>query len=289
MNRDSITAGYRHIQTRFAGILESVDGGSFRIEKWERPGGGGGESWTLNGDGPIERAAVNVSQVHGETPAQMSTPLAGETFFASGVSIIVHPSNPHAPTFHSNLRYFESGDARWFGGGADLTPHYFYEPDAVQFHRVLATTCGRHEVGHYGEWKVTCDDYFHLPHRHEARGIGGIFFDHLDSDLDEVWSLQQDLGESIVTAYQPILERRMTAPFGDPQRRWQELRRGRYVEFNLVWDRGTRFGLETGGRTASVLSSLPPRARWDESFIPTPGSPEADLLALVTGTPRHWI
>lgn len=291
MNRLEVEAGYREVQAALARALEAIDGTSvFAPHSWERPGGGGGESWTLAGNGPIERAAVNFSAVWGESPPTMAERLGseGEEFFATGVSAIVHPRDPHAPTFHANLRYIESGSVAWFGGGADLTPYYLFEEDARHFHSVLRSVCGRHDVADYPSWKDECDRYFYLPHRGEARGVGGLFFDHLDDRPDDVWSFQMDLGRALAGAYLPILERRVETPHDDRNVFWHELRRGRYVEFNLVWDRGTRFGLDTGGRTESILASLPPRARWDESFRPDPGSPEADLLDLLQGPPRDW-
>lgn len=292
MNRAEIGAGYRRIQAMFAAGLEQADGiSTFTREPWSRPGGGGGESWTLAGEGPIERAAVNFSAVWGEMPATMADRLAAEAreFFATGISTIVHPRDPHAPTFHANLRYFETDETAWFGGGADLTPYYLFPEDATHFHRVLAETSTRHPVADYPGWKADCDRYFYLPHRGEARGVGGIFFDHLTEDQEAVWAFQKDLGAALNAAYLPILERRSGTPANDEQRFWHEIRRGRYVEFNLVWDRGTRFGLDTGGRTESILASLPPRARWDESFRPEPGSAEAELLELVRGEPRSWV
>ncbi|MDX1691268.1 MAG: oxygen-dependent coproporphyrinogen oxidase [Acidimicrobiia bacterium] len=292
MERTTIEAWYRGFQERFAGGIENLDGSAvFRSDPWEREDGGGGDTRVLAGGAHIEKAAVNFSAVHGPTPARLSERLAaaGSRFYATGVSIIVHPQNPHAPTFHANVRYFESDTgAAWFGGGADLTPYYLYEEDAVHFHRVLREACGRHAVADHPAWKQACDDYFHLPHRGEARGVGGIFFDHLTERLDEVWAFQQDLADHLLEAYLPILRRRVDLPVDDEQRRWHELRRGRYVEFNLIWDRGTRFGLETGGRTESILGSMPPRARWEYAHEPPPGTPEAELLAMVRAEPRDW-
>lgn len=291
MNRREIEAGYRAIQTSFAATLEQIDRTSaFRRDSWSRPEGGGGESWTLAGQGPIERAAVNFSAVWGPTPSTMAERLAAASreFYATGISTIVHPRDPHAPTFHANLRYLETDHTAWFGGGADLTPYYLFEDDARQFHRVLRQVCGGHSVGDYPVWKAECDRYFYLPHRQEARGVGGVFFDQLTERPEEVWDFQTDLGEALSEAYGPILERRIGTPHTERHVRWHELRRGRYVEFNLVWDRGTRFGLDTGGRTESILASLPPRARWDESFQPEPDSPEARLLDVLRGEPRAW-
>lgn len=292
IDRGAVEERYRGFQRRFAGAIEALDGSAFVVDDWERSGGGGGRTMVLEGDGPVEKAAVNFSAVHGETPERLSEQLAERSsrFFATGVSIIVHPRNPHAPTFHANVRYFETdtGNA-WFGGGADLTPYYLEPDDAQHFHSVLFGVCGRHQVARYDEWKEQCDRYFYLPHRGEARGVGGIFFDHLTDRLEEVWEFQQDLSDSLLVAYPPILERRMSQPFGEREREWQLYRRGRYVEFNLVWDRGTRFGLETNGRTESILGSLPPLARWAYDYRPEPGSPEAALAEFVSGEPRGWI
>jgi coproporphyrinogen III oxidase len=229
--------------------------------------------------------------VWGDTPPGLSDRMAAaaDGFYATGVSIIVHPLNPYAPTFHANVRYFETdGGAAWFGGGADMTPYYLFEDDARHFHRVLRETCERHPVADYTVWKQACDDYFHLRHRGEARGIGGLFFDHLTEELESVWDFQCDLADHLLEAYLPILGRRVDTPYGPEQVAWHELRRGRYVEFNLVWDRGTRFGIETGGRTESILGSMPPRARWEYDHHPVPGTPEAELAEMVSGAPRDW-
>ncbi|HVR33456.1 MAG TPA: oxygen-dependent coproporphyrinogen oxidase [Acidimicrobiia bacterium] len=292
-SRANIESFYRGFQDRFASRLEVLDGtGRFVVDRWTRPGGGGGETRILSGGRHIDKAAVNFSSVHGETPPQLSDRMAamGDHFSATGVSIIVHPSNPYAPTFHGNVRYFESDDGTaWFGGGADLTPYYFFADDATHFHRVIADVCLRHPVADYPAWKHACDRYFHLAHRGEARGIGGVFFDHLTERLEDVWSFQQDLADRLVDAYLPILEARVDTPYGEREIEWHRIRRGRYVEFNLVWDRGTKFGLETGGRTESILASLPPHAIWVYDHHPSPGSPEAELLAVLTGEPRSWV
>ncbi len=291
MKRSELEDGYRNVQATLAAALGRLDGAAhLDKEKWDRAGGGGGDSWTMAGDGLVERAAVNLSAVWGETPPAMTERMAsrGTHFYATGISTIVHPRNPHAPTFHANLRYFETDTGAWFGGGADLTPYYLDADDARHFHGSLRSVCDRHDVADHAGWKTECDRYFFLPHRGEARGVGGIFFDHLTDSLEAVWEFQQDLGALLVDAYLPILEARGRAPFGPAQDRWHELRRGRYVEFNLVWDRGTRFGLETGGRAASILASLPPRARWDETFRAEPDSREQELLDFVRGEPRAW-
>lgn len=292
MNRIEIERWYRAFQSSFAGGIEQFDGAaSFVSDLWERPGGGGGDTRILSDGGHIEKAAVNFSAVWGDTPPRLSEQMAGagETFYATGVSIIVHPRNPHAPTFHANMRYFETdkGNA-WFGGGADLTPYYLYVEDAEHFHRTLRGSCERHQVADYPAWKKACDEYFYLPHRGEARGVGGVFFDHLTDRLSAIWAFQQDFGESLLEAYLPILRRRVGMKFGEPEMRWHEIRRGRYAEFNLAWDRGTRFGLETGGRTESILASLPPKVAWEYDYEPEEGSPEAELLNIVRADPLPW-
>ena len=293
VNRAQVEDSYRRLQERFCDAIETVDGRSaFGSDAWKRPGGGGGVTRILSGEGHIEKAAVNVSAVTGVTPANLSERMAveGSEFYAAGVSIIVHPRNPHAPTFHANLRFFETDNgSAWFGGGADLTPYYLYEDDARHFHRLLKKACDAHDVADYRVWKKACDEYFYLPHRNEARGVGGLFFDHLTDRLEEVWAFQTDLGERLIEAYIPILERRVEVPYGEAETVWQEIRRGRYVEFNLVWDRGTRFGLETSGRVESILASLPSRARWVYDHHPEPDSPEATLLDMVTSQPRDWV
>lgn len=293
VNRSDIENWYRDLQTRFCEGIEAIDGStSFHSDLWDRPGGGGGDTRILSDGDHVEKAAVNFSSVWGETPVQLTEQLAaaGDSFYATGVSIIVHPRNPHAPTFHTNLRYFETNTgSSWFGGGVDLTPYYLYEEDARHFHGVLREVCDAHEVADYRAWKQECDEYFRLPHRGEARGVGGLFFDHLSDRLDEVWVFQRQLGDRLLDAYLPILRRRIDLPYGEREVRWHEIRRGRYVEFNLVWDRGTRFGLETGGRTESILASLPPRARWDYNFEPRDGSAEATLLRVLRDPPRWWI
>lgn len=293
MNRYEIQQWYQGFQNRFCDDISRLDGESgFRSDVWERPAGGGGDTRILSDGRHIEKAAVNFSAVWGDSPPGLSDRMAAEAdrFFATGVSIIVHPRNPYAPTFHANVRYFETdAGAAWFGGGADLTPYYLFTEDAVHFHRTLAGSCSRHAVADHESWKRSCDDYFRLHHRGEARGVGGLFFDHLDRRLPEVWDFQRDLADHLAEAYVPILERRVGLPYGPDQRAWHAIRRGRYVEFNLVWDRGTRFGIETGGRTESILGSMPPSARWVYDHHPQPGTPEAELLDLLTSPPRDWI
>ncbi len=287
-DRDEVEAWYRYFQERFCAFLAEVDPRTeLHRDVWQRPGGGGGDTRILIGP-IIEKAAVNLSAVWGDTPSSLRARVDADSFFATGVSIIVHPKNPFAPTFHANVRYFEAGPGGWFGGGTDLTPWYLNESDAEHFHRTIRDVCGRHPIADYGAWKQACDEYFFLPHRGEARGIGGIFFDHLDREPSDVWAFQRDLADALEPAYRPILERRISTEYGPDQERWHHHRRGRYVEFNLAWDRGTRFGLETGGRADSILASLPPYVRWEPLAEPPAGSPEAELLALLRGRARDW-
>lgn len=289
--REEIVEFYGDVQSDLCALFEEFDStATFGVERWARPGGGGGTTRVLQGNGPLEKAAINVSAVSGAVPSKLSERLAehANNFFATGISMIFHPRNPHAPTMHANLRYFETDTgAAWFGGGLDLTPHYLYESDATWFHRTLRDVCGRHAVADYPAWKRDCDEYFFLPHRDEARGVGGIFYDHLTAELESVDTFQRELGQAIGDAYLPILERRVDMPYGSDQERWQLQRRGRYAEFNLAIDRGTKFGLETGAGTESVLASLPPRVRWDHDVTPEPGTPESTLIEVLV-QPREW-
>ncbi len=291
VDRTDVSVHYADLQSRLCTAFEEFDGTSrFTSHRWDRDGGGGGTTRVLQGDGPIEKAAINVSTVWGSVPEQLSDRLAAraEEFFATGISMIFHPANPHAPAMHANLRYFATDDGTaWFGGGMDLTPSYLYEEDAAWFHGTIRAVCDAHPVARYREWKHRCDEYFYLPHRGEARGIGGIFYDHLTENLDAVDAFQRDLGAAITRAYLPILERRVDTPFTPDEERWHLQRRGRYAEFNLAIDRGTRFGLETGARTESVLASLPPRVRWDADVEVKPLSREAELVDVLR-EPRSW-
>jgi len=282
---------YRRIQSDLIARYESIDGGRFDMDAWDRPGGGGGLTRVLSDGAVFEKAAVNVSAVQGPAPKKLTEHLGVEAswFGATGVSLILHPRNPYIPTMHANLRYFETDTGTaWCGGGADLTPYYYFDQDAFHFHRTLSEACQRHEAGDYQRWKTTCDEYFWLPHRGESRGIGGIFFDH-ETDVNSMLALQSDLGSAIADAYLPIVDRHKESPYGEAQERWQHQRRGRYVEFNLIHDRGTKFGLQTDGRTESILVSLPPRVRFDYNAVPSPGSPEQELIDVLTSPPRIWV
>ena len=279
----------RTLQDRIVAGLEALDGTRFREDLWDRPGGGGGRTRVLSGGGVFEKAGVNFSDVHGEMPEEFARHVPGEgrRFTACGVSLVLHPRNPFVPTVHANFRYLTKGEKSWFGGGADLTPYYPFREDVIHFHRTWREACRRHPVVDYPRLKKWCDDYFFLPHRQEARGVGGIFFDNLEGDPEATFAFVQDAGNAFLPSYLPIAERREGLPYSDAQKEFQEYRRGRYVEFNLVYDRGTIFGLKTAGRIESILMSLPAQARWWYDYHAPAGSPEAELTDYWL-KPRDW-
>jgi coproporphyrinogen III oxidase len=288
---DEMGAAVRALQAEICAALERIDGRArFSADAWDRPGGGGGLSRVLQDGAVFEKSGVNVSEVHGSLPPDLAGKIPGEggAFAAVGLSIVIHPASPMVPTAHANVRFIRRGAAAWFGGGADLTPYYLFEEDCRHFHRVLREVCERHEPGSYARHKRTADAYFHLPHRGERRGVGGIFFEDMGGDLRRELVFSTAVARAFLDAYVPMVERRRDLPYGEAERRWQEIRRGRYVEFNLVHDRGTIFGLQTAGRIESVLMSLPPRARWIYDHHPAPGSREAALLDVLR-TPREWV
>jgi coproporphyrinogen III oxidase len=272
---------FRGLQDRICAGLEAADGsGRFREDSWTRAGGGGGRSRVLVEGGAFEKAGVNFSEVFGEMAPEFAKQIPGEgsAFTATGVSLVLHPRNPHVPTVHANFRFLTKGDRAWFGGGGDLTPFYPVLEDVVHFHKTWKAVCDRHSpLVDYAEMKRACDEYFYLPHRQEARGVGGIFFDYKGGDLDKWFAFVQEAGDTFLPSYMPIVNRRKATPYGDRERRFQEYRRGRYVEFNLLYDRGTVFGLKTGGRVESILMSLPPTVRYWYDYHPEPGSKEAEL------------
>ncbi len=263
---------------------------TFKTDRWDRTDGGGGVSRVMEGGAVFEKAGVNVSAVHGTLEPAFAAQLPGEgdTFFATGVSLVIHPRNPLVPTVHANFRHIAHGSKRWFGGGADLTPYYYYEEDSAHFHKVWRAYCENNaDVADYTRFRDWCDHYFYLVHRNERRGVGGIFFDSLyvkedePNHADRLLAFVQEGGQKFLDAYGPIVRRRMALPYTDEQRAWQSHRRGRYVEFNLIYDRGTVFGLKTGGRTESILMSMPPIARWTYGYEPAADSPEEALLKQV--------
>ena len=292
ITKEQITAFFRDLQDRICQALEEADGsGRFREDSWERPGGGGGRSRTLTDGQVIEKGGVGFSAVHGDaTEATLRTLQLTEPaqFYATGVSIVLHPRSPMVPIIHMNVRYFEIStttsvvDHSWFGGGIDLTPHYVVEEDARWFHQYLKTVCDQHDVNYYPRFKPWADDYFYIPHRGETRGIGGIFFDYLKPTdaihKADLFAFVQDVGNAFAPIYTHFMGQNRALPFSDREKNWQLLRRGRYVEFNLVWDRGTKFGLETNGRTESILMSMPPQANWVYDYHPEPDSREDQTL-----------
>ncbi len=278
------------LQQDICRAVEAEDGtGRFGDDVWERPGGGGGRTRVLEEGRVFEKGGVNVSAVWGELDEAFARKLGGEgrDFFATGVSLILHPRSPLVPTVHANFRFIQHGAKAWFGGGADLTPHYLFDEDAAHFHRTLKDACERHEVGSYARFKQACDTYFWLHHRGEARGVGGVFFEDTGREPEVEFAFVQDCARAFLPAYLPIVARRKGLAFTDGQRAWGEIRRGRYVEFNLVHDRGTLFGLKTQGRVESILVSLPPRVRWVYDAQPAPGSEEARLVQVLRH-PRDW-
>ncbi|MCZ4410493.1 oxygen-dependent coproporphyrinogen oxidase [Cryomorphaceae bacterium 1068] len=288
-DRKEIEASYRQIQSLICEKIEETDGaGKFIKDSWKREGGGGGLTRVMSEGSVLEKAGVNFSAVEGEVTPMMAKNLGMDAkwFFATGVSIVMHPHNPHVPIIHMNIRYFETdkGDY-WFGGGIDLTPHYVVEKQAKQFHRSLKEVCDRFDSSWYPRFKKQADDYFYIPHRNETRGIGGIFYDHESEDSNqsksEILEFSLALGRLFPEVYSSLINENRDKAFSNSQKEWQKLRRGRYVEFNLVYDRGTRFGLLSNGRTESILMSLPKEANWFYDFYPEQGSEEEKTLALL--------
>jgi len=288
--QDQITAG-----------LEKVDGeAKFREDLWERPEGGGGRTRVIENGAVFEKGGVNISEVHGPlAPAMQQYFKVGEVdFFACGLSLVLHPKNPMVPTVHANWRYFEMYDKQgntldqWFGGGQDLTPYYLFEEDAIHFHQICKKACDKHDPDFYGKYKINCDEYFWNAHREEARGIGGLFFDYLKASdkmtVEDWYNFVTEIGDSFLESYVPIVEKRKNIAYSKEQREWQEVRRGRYVEFNLVHDKGTLFGLKTNGRIESILMSLPPHVQWKYDHHPDKGSEEEKLLEVLKH-PKDWI
>jgi coproporphyrinogen III oxidase len=294
----AVRSSLEELQDRICAGLERIDGTRFRRDELPRERGGVARPRVLS-DGPaIERAAVNFSHTRGTRMPAAATArrpeLAGCSYEAVSVSLIVHPRNPYAPTSHANFRFFLAGDERggsrdwWFGGGFDLTPYYGFREDCIHWHRTAQAACAPYGADFYARFKKQCDEYFYLPHRQEARGIGGIFFDDLaEGGFERAFAFLRSAGDAYLDAYLPILERRKDTPYGERERDFQLYRRGRYVEFNLIYDRGTRFGLQAGARTESLLASLPPLVAWRYDWRPEPGTPEARLVEDFL-PPRDW-
>lgn len=300
MNRPDVSGVKAYLlalQDQICAALEQADGtGRFVEDAWQREGGGGGRTRVLREGAVIEQGGVNFSHVFGDAMPASATAhrpeLAGRRFEAMGVSLVIHPRNPHVPTSHANVRFFiaeKEGEAPiwWFGGGFDLTPFYPVEEDCRHWHQVARNLCAPFGEQVYPEYKAWCDRYFYLKHRGETRGVGGLFFDDLNRwPFEQCFDFMQAVGEGYLAAYLPIIERRKEVPYGERERQFQLYRRGRYVEFNLVYDRGTLFGLQTGGRTESILMSMPPLARWEYDWQAEPGSAEARLNGYLTA--REW-
>ncbi|HMQ45340.1 MAG TPA: oxygen-dependent coproporphyrinogen oxidase [Mariniflexile sp.] len=307
--KDKFQQYIQTLQDTITSKLEAVDGAArFKEDIWQRPEGGGGRTRVIENGHVFEKGGVNISAVHGKLPESMQTLFnVGEAdFFACGLSLVLHPKNPMVPTVHANWRYFEmypdkvSGEAStlgarglsWFGGGQDLTPYYLFEEDAIHFHQICKMACDKHNPDFYPKYKKQCDNYFWNAHRNEARGIGGLFFDYCkaseDMQMADWYNFVTEVGNSFLEAYVPIVEKRKGLPYTKAQRNWQEIRRGRYVEFNLVHDKGTLFGLKTNGRIESILMSLPPHVQWLYNHHPESESDEEKLLEILK-KPKDWI
>ena len=296
-NLDHVKTYLQELQDRICTALEQADGTArFARDGWERAGGGGGESRVMTNGDIFEQAGVGFSHVFGSEMPPSATrqrpELAGKTFQAVGVSLVLHPKNPFVPTTHANFRFFTAGEKDpvwWFGGGYDLTPFYPFHDDVLHWHRTAKLACDPYGESLYPRYKDWCDKYFFLKHRDETRGVGGLFFDDVnEAGFDDSFAFLKSVGDSFLDAYLPIVERRHKHPFDDRHRQFQLYRRGRYVEFNLLYDRGTLFGLQSGGRTESILMSLPPQVRWQYNWQPQPGSDEARLYDTYL-RPQDWL
>jgi len=299
--KDKFYAYIQELQDRITSKLEAVDGkAKFHQDFWERPEGGGGRTRVIEKGAVFEKGGVNISKVFGPLPQSMQGyfGVGQADFFACGLSLVLHPISPMVPTVHANWRYFEMYDKkgnvldRWFGGGQDLTPYYLFEADARHFHNICKRACDAHHPDFYADYKKRCDEYFWNAHRQEARGLGGLFFDHCRADegmsMEQWYDFVTEVGDSFLEAYLPIVHKRKDLPYSQGHRDWQEIRRGRYVEFNLVHDKGTLFGLRTNGRIESILMSLPPKVQWRYDHHPEKGSAEEALLQ-VLAAPKEWV
>ena len=320
-SQQRVSTFMKSLQDKICQKLTELDGKStFLEESWERDEGGGGRSRVMKSGALLEQGGVNFSEIWGNNlPPSILVQrpeAAGHRFYATGTSMVLHPHNPYVPTVHLNYRYFEAGPVWWFGGGIDLTPYYPFKEDVVQFHQTLKNACDQHHPEYYPTFKRWCDEYFYLKHRDETRGVGGVFFDYQDGRLgklyrgphadgpaahhsdtvgdvternwDDIFAFVQECGHSFLPSYVPIVETRRNMEYGDRERQFQLYRRGRYVEFNLVYDRGTIFGLQTNGRTESILMSLPPLVRWEYSYAPEANTHEAELYDVFL-KPQNWL
>ncbi len=299
--KEKFVAYIKNLQNEITSALEEIDGkAKFKEDKWTRAEGGGGQTRVIENGAVFEKGGVNISEVHGKLPESMQQyfGVKDADFFACGLSLVLHPKSPMVPTVHANWRYFEMYDSEgkivdsWFGGGQDLTPYYLFEEDAKHFHQVCKTACDKHNPKFYETYKKRCDEYFWNAHRDEARGIGGLFFDYLkETDtikMQDWYNFVTEVGNSFLECYLPIVKERKDLPYTEANRTWQEIRRGRYVEFNLVHDKGTLFGLKTNGRIESILMSLPPVVQWKYDHQPKSGSEEAKLVEVLK-KPKKWL
>ena len=286
---EKIETEFRKVQDHICTFLLQETGDTYREDQWEyTSGNGGGITRIISGD-VIEKGGVNFSALSGELSEKIATQLkagSDRKFYATGVSLVIHPVNPFIPTIHMNIRYLERGGKKWFGGGIDLTPYYPEKKDIITFHRMLKNICDAHNPQYYPIYKKQCDDYFFIKHRGEARGVGGIFFDYLNTELDKNCAFTLDVGMGFNQLYTPFLKKYIHHKYSSQHKKFQEIRRGRYVEFNLVYDRGTLFGLETKGRIESILMSLPLKAQWHYDFSPEAGTKEAELTQYLV--PQDW-
>lgn len=299
--KDKFYTYIQELQDTITSKLEEIDGkAKFQEDVWERAEGGGGKTRVIENGAVFEKGGVNISAVYGELPTvlQKQLKVSQGDFFACGLSLVLHPKNPFVPTVHANWRYFEMYDengnivTNWFGGGQDLTPYYLFEEDAAHFHQVCKTACDKHHKDFYPKFKKQCDDYFWNAHRNEARGIGGLFFDYLketdEFTMQDRYDFAKEIGNSFLESYVPIVEKRKDIEYLIHHKNWQEIRRGRYVEFNLVHDKGTLFGLKTNGRIESILMSLPPKVQWKYNHEPEKNSEEEKLIEVLKN-PRAWV
>ena len=299
--KDTFYAYIQNLQDSITSALEEIDGTTtFKEDIWERPEGGGGRTRVMENGAVFEKGGVNISAVHGALPESMQNyfGVKDADFFAWGLSLVLHPKNPMVPTVHANWRYFEMYDKegnivdQWFGGGQDLTPYYVFDEDATHFHNTCKTACDKHNAAFHKKYKERCDTYFWNAHRKEARGIGGLFFDYCKATetmkMQDWYNFVTEVGNSFLEAYVPIVIKRKELPYTKQQKDWQEIRRGRYVEFNLVHDKGTLFGLRTNGRIESILMSLPPQVQWHYNHQPEKGSEEERLIKILAN-PKDWV
>ncbi|MGB1269030.1 MAG: oxygen-dependent coproporphyrinogen oxidase [Flavobacteriaceae bacterium] len=299
--KEQFQAYIQNLQDSICSSLEKIDGkATFKEDLWDRPEGGGGRTRVIENGNVFEKGGVNISSVFGKLPEQLQKALnvSQGDFFACGLSLVLHPNNPMVPTVHANWRYFEMYDeqgntvTQWFGGGQDLTPYYLFDDDAVHFHQVCKDACDKHDASFYPQYKNRCDEYFYNAHRNEGRGIGGLFFDYLKEteavSLQDRYNFVTEIGNSFLNSYVPIVEKRKELDYTSAQKDWQEIRRGRYVEFNLVHDKGTLFGLKTNGRIESILMSLPPKVQWHYNHSPKEGSDEERLIKVLQ-QPKNWV